>query len=132
MLTSTRIGQLDILWSVNCLARAVTKWNKACDKRLYRLTSCIHFTFCERQFFLSETLHQSEEWVLFKFLSSQETMQIPNHFQAECYVSLGAVRLCPKGWACKKQTAVTHSIAGAVKISLDAGLRLEGWISGTW
>ena len=29
-----RIGRLDILWSVNELARAVTKWTKACDKTL--------------------------------------------------------------------------------------------------
>ena len=26
-----RIGRPDILWSVNKLARAVTKWTKACD-----------------------------------------------------------------------------------------------------
>ena len=31
-----RIGRPDILWSVNKLARAVTKWTKACDKRLAR------------------------------------------------------------------------------------------------
>ena len=41
-----RIGRLDILWSVNKLARTVTKWTKACDKRLARLISCIHHT-CE-------------------------------------------------------------------------------------
>ena len=28
-----RIGRPDILWSVNKLARAVTKWTKTCDKR---------------------------------------------------------------------------------------------------
>ena len=28
-----RIGRLDILWSVNKLARSITKWTKACDKR---------------------------------------------------------------------------------------------------
>ena len=39
-----RIGRPDILWSVNKLARAVTKWTKACDKRLVRLISCIHYT----------------------------------------------------------------------------------------
>ena len=37
-----RIGRLDILWSVNKLARAVTKWTKAFDKRLSRLISYIH------------------------------------------------------------------------------------------
>ena len=34
----------DILWSVNKLARAVTKWTKACDKHLARLISYIHHT----------------------------------------------------------------------------------------
>ena len=41
-----RIGRPDILWSVNKLARSVTKWTKACEKRLNRLISYIHHT-CE-------------------------------------------------------------------------------------
>ena len=41
-----RIGRPDILWSVNTLARSITKWTKACDKRLNRLISYIHHT-CE-------------------------------------------------------------------------------------
>ena len=32
-----RSGRLDILWTVNYLARHVTAWNKACDKRKARL-----------------------------------------------------------------------------------------------
>ena len=40
----TRIGRPDILWSVNKLARSITKWTKACDKRLNRLVSYIHHT----------------------------------------------------------------------------------------
>ena len=39
-----RIGGLDILWSVNKLARAVTKWTRACDKRLACLISYIYHT----------------------------------------------------------------------------------------
>ena len=35
-----RIGRPDILWSVNKLARSVTKWTQACDRRLARLISC--------------------------------------------------------------------------------------------
>ena len=38
-----RIGRPDILWSVNKLARAITKWTKACE-RLARLISYIHHT----------------------------------------------------------------------------------------
>ena len=41
-----RIGRPDILWSVNKVARSITKWTKACDKRLNRLISYIHHT-CE-------------------------------------------------------------------------------------
>ena len=41
-----RIGRPDIPWSVTKLARSITKWTKACDKRLSRLISYIHHT-CE-------------------------------------------------------------------------------------
>ena len=44
-----RIGRPDILRSVNKLARAVTKWTKACDKRLARVISYIHHTSEYRQ-----------------------------------------------------------------------------------
>ena len=39
-----RSGRPDILWSMNKLARSITKWTKACDKRLCRLISYIHHT----------------------------------------------------------------------------------------
>ena len=43
-----RIGRPDILWSVNQLARSITKWTKACDKRLNRLISyiCEYKQYC--------------------------------------------------------------------------------------
>ena len=41
-----RIGRPGVLWCVNKLARSITKWPKACDKRLNRLISQIHHT-CE-------------------------------------------------------------------------------------
>ena len=47
----TRIGRPDILWSVNKLARSITKWTKACDKRLNRLISNIHHTCEYKQYF---------------------------------------------------------------------------------
>ena len=40
-----RIGRPDILWSANKLARWITKWTKACDKRLNRLISFVHHTY---------------------------------------------------------------------------------------
>ena len=53
-----RIGRPDILWSVNKLARAVTKWTKACDKRLARLISYIHHTCEYRQYCYVENTSQ--------------------------------------------------------------------------
>ena len=54
-----RIGRPDILLSVNQLARAVTKWTKACDKRLARLISYIHHTSEVRQYcFVGNTAQQ--------------------------------------------------------------------------
>ena len=39
-----RIGRPDIFWLVNKFVRSITKWVKACDKRLNRLISYIHHT----------------------------------------------------------------------------------------
>ena len=45
-----RIGRPDILWSVNKLARTITKWTRACDKLLARLISYIHLTSEYKQY----------------------------------------------------------------------------------
>ena len=45
-----RIGGPDTLWSVNKLARSVTKWTGACDRRSARLISFIHHTSDYRQY----------------------------------------------------------------------------------
>ena len=57
-LSLARIGRPDILWSVNKLARSITKWTKACDKRLNRLISYIHHT-CEYKTVLSCGKHST-------------------------------------------------------------------------
>ena len=63
-LYEARMGRPDILWSVNKLARAVTKWTKACGKRLARLISCIHHTSEYRQCCCGKHV----DWNYFKFL----------------------------------------------------------------
>ena len=45
-----RIGRPDMPWSVNKLARSITKWTKACDKRLSRLIFYIHHTCDYKQY----------------------------------------------------------------------------------
>ena len=59
----SRISRPDILWSVNKLARAVTKRTKACDKRLARLISYIHHTREYRFFVVWETQHNNAKQI---------------------------------------------------------------------
>ena len=63
-LSMARIGRLDILWSVNKFARSITKWTKACDKRLNRLISYIQFLpiswMCKKQTAVSHSSTESE------------------------------------------------------------------------
>ena len=57
-----RIGRPDILWSVNKLARSITKWTKACDERLNRLISYIHHTCEYKQYcFVCNTAKQCRQ-----------------------------------------------------------------------
>ena len=58
-----RIGRPDILWSVNKLARSITKWTKACDKRLNRLISYIHHTCEYKQY--CYVLQNNADWRCF-------------------------------------------------------------------
>ena len=53
-----RIGRPDILWSVNKLARSITKWTKACDKGLSRLISFHHTCEYKQYCFVGNTAKQ--------------------------------------------------------------------------
>ena len=59
-----RIGRPDILWSVNKLARSITKWTKACDKRLNRLISYVHHSCEYKQYcHVGNTAKQCRLWL---------------------------------------------------------------------
>ena len=121
-----RMNRIDILWSVNTLAREVTRWTVACDKRLLRLISYLHFT---------------QDWV--------QTCWVGDH-PSDCHLALyadasfagdlkdsksttgaflclvGPKTFVPITWICKKHGAVSHSSSEAEVISLDAAVRTEG------
>ena len=56
-----RVGRRDILWSVNKLARAVTNWTKACNKRLARLISYIVTQVNTGNIVMWETMHNNAD-----------------------------------------------------------------------
>ena len=70
-----RISRPEILWSVNKLARAVTKRTRACDNRLARLISYIHWTSGYKQYCHVENTAQQSRLGLFQdsdFAADQE------------------------------------------------------------
>ena len=117
----TRIGRLDILWSVNKLARAVTKWTTACDKRLARLISYIHHTCC---------VGNTAQYCRLGFFQDSDLckrhgrLEVDNRRNSE-HFRKSHVRT--NKLMCKKQSSVSHSSTEAEVISLDAGL--HGWDS---
>ena len=78
-----RVGRPDILWSVNKLARSITKWTTACDKRLNRLISYIHHTCNINSIIMWVILQNNAGWDCFKTPILQEILRILNLHQVE-------------------------------------------------
>ena len=124
-----RIGRPDIPWSVNKLARSITKWTKACDKRLNRLISFIHHT-CEYKLYchVGNTAKQCR-LRLFQDSDFAGDLEDSKSTSGGTLCIFGSHTFVPKSWMCKKQTAVSHSSTESEIISLDTGLRLDGLLA---
>ena len=120
------IGRPDILWSVNKLARPITKWTKACDQRLNRLISCIHHTCKYRQYCHVGNTAKQCRLGLFQDSDFAGDLEDSKSTSGGTLCVLGSHTFVPKSWMCKKQTAVSHSSTESEIISLDTGLRLNG------
>ena len=121
-----RIGRPDILWSVNKLARAVTKWTKACDTRLARLISYIHHTSEYRQYCHVGNTAQHCRLGLFQDSDFAGDLEDSKSISGRILCIFGCYTFVPISWMCKKQTSVSHGSTEAALISLDAGLRMVG------
>ena len=121
-----RIGRPDILWTVNKLARSITKWTKACDKRLNRLISYIHHTCEYKQYcYVGNTAKQCRLG-LFQDSDFAGDLEDSKSTSGGTLCVFGSHTFVPISWMCKNQTAVSHSSTESEIISLDAGLRLDG------
>ena len=126
-LSLARIGGPDILWSVNKLARAITKWTRACDKRLARLISYIHFTTSEyKQYVTGEIQLKHCRLGLFQDSDFAGDLEVSKSTSGGTLCTFGSHTFVPVSWVCKKQTSVSHSSTEPQNISLDAGLRMDG------
>ena len=102
-----RIGRPDILWSVNKLARSITKLTKACDKRLNRLISYIHHTFVKTSSIAMWVILQNNAgWDCFETPILREDSKSTS---GGTLCIFGSHTFVPISWMCKKQTSLSHS-----------------------
>ena len=124
-----RIGRLDILWSVNKLARSITKWTKACDKRLNRLISYVHHTCEYKQYCHVGNTAKQCRLGLFQDSDFAGDLEDSKSTSGGTLCVFGSHTFVPISWMCKKQTSVSHSSTESEIISLDTGLRLDGLLA---
>ena len=116
-----RSGRPDILWSVNKLARAITKWTRACDKRLARLISYVRYTSEFKQY-----CHVGQQCRLGLFQDSDFAGDLEDSTSTSGALMCMFWTCVPTSWMCNKQTSVSHSSTESEIISLDASLRMDG------
>ena len=101
---------------MNKVARAVTKWTKACDKRLARVISYIHHTCEYRQYcYVGNTAQQCR---LGLFQDSDFAGDLEDSKSTSLSCIFGSQTFVPRSWMCKKQTSVSHSSPEAEIVSL--------------
>ena len=121
-----RIGRPDILWSVIKLARAITKWTKACDQRLNRLMSYIHRTCEYRQYCHVGNTAKQCRLGLFQDSDFARDLEDSKSTSGGTLYIFGSNTFVPISWMSQKQTSVSHSSTESEIIFLDTGLRLDG------
>ena len=122
-----RVGRPDTLWSVNKLARSITKWTKSCDKRLSRLIlSYIHHTCNYKQYCHVGNTAKQCRLGLFQDSDFGGDLQDSKSTSGRTLCISGSHTFVPISWMCQKQTSVSHSSTESEFISLDAGLRMDG------
>ena len=120
----SRIGRPDILLSANKLVRSVTKWTKACDKRLNRLISYFHHT-CEYKLYchVGNTAKQCRPGLFQDF--ARFFVRIQNLHQVEHCAFLKVVQLFQSVGCVRNKLQLRSSTESEIS-SLDAGVRLDG------
>ena len=111
---------------MNKLARSITKWTQACDKRLNRLISYIDHTCGYRQYCHVGNTAKQCRLGLFQDSDFAGDLEDSKSTSGGTLCIFGSHTFVPIRWMCKKQTAVSHSSTESDIISLDTGLRLDG------
>ena len=111
---------------MNKLARAITKWTRACDKRSARLIYYIHHTCEFKQNCNVGNTAQQCRLGLFQDSDFARDPEDSKSTSGGILCIFGSHTFVPISWMCKRQTSVSHCSTEAEIISLDAGLGTDG------
>ena len=111
---------------MNKFAQSITKWTKACDKRLNRLISYIHHACEYRQCCHVGNTAKQCRLGLFQDSDFAGDLEDSKSTSGGTLCIFGSHTFVPISWMCKKQTSVSHSSTESEIISLDARLRFDG------
>ena len=120
------IGRPDVPWSVNNLARSMTKWTKACDIRLNRLISDIHHTCEYKQYCCVGNTAKQCRLGLFQDSDFAGDLEDSKSTSGGTLCIFGSHTFVPTSCVCKKQTSVWHSCTESEKIGWLARSGLMG------
>ena len=111
---------------MNKLARSITKWTKACHKRLSPLISYIHHTCDYKQYCYVRNTAKQCRLGLFQGSDFAGDLEESKSTSGGTLCIFGSHTFVPISRMCNKQTSVSDSSKESEIISLDAGLRLDG------
>ena len=125
-LYGARLVRYELLWPICSLARQVSRWTVACDKRLHRLMSYIHFTLDHSL----ESFVGDDPALCHPVLYSDADYAgdtVHSKSTSGLYLAIvGPNTFAPITASCKKQTCVSHSSTESEIVAAEQGIRTEG------
>ena len=126
MLYGARLVRYELLWPICSIARMVSKWSKAEDKRLYRLICYLNTTLDHTlESFVGDAAHCCHV-ILYTdadFAGDTQTSKSTSG----CYIAIaGPNTFAPITAMCKKQNCVSHSSTESEIVAAEYAVRTEG------
>ena len=125
-LSGARLVRFELLWPICSSAREVSKWTRACDKRLHRLMCYIHHTpdHSLESFVGDEAQHCHV--VLYSDADFAGDLIQAKSTSGLYMAIVGPNTFAPVTASCKKQTCVSHSSTESEIVAAEQAIRTEG------
>jgi hypothetical protein len=126
ILYGARIARYDLLRATCGLAGLVTKWTRACDKKLYKLVCYINSTL---DLVLSGWINDPPSELYLKLFADADFAGCEKTSRSTSGVFLclcGPNSFVPLGAVSKKQSCVSHSTPESELVAADLAIRAEG------